>query len=302
VEKCDTSSAAWQSGEAGNVDVVADEMTLYAQIRELVSLLPSNNEDTENFDECADDLNRACENLDGSMADPALMLRQISDNGIFFETKRDYAKEMVTGFIKLNGATVGVIANRSAVYDEKGEVAEKFDNVLTAHACNKAADMVDFCDAFEIPVLSLTNVAGFGATKCDERHVAKSAAKLVAALSGATVPKVNVVTGKAYGSAYVIMNSKAIGADMTFAWPDAEIGTMNADHAAKIIADGKDAAAVAETAAAYEKLQNNVESAAARGYVDTIINAADTRKYVIGAFEMLYSKREERPVRKHTTV
>jgi acetyl-CoA carboxylase carboxyltransferase component len=230
------------------------------------------------------------------------MLRQISDNGIFFETKRDYAKEMVTGFIKLNGATVGVIANRSAVYDEKGEVAEKFDNVLTAHACNKAADMVDFCDAFEIPVLSLTNVAGFGATKCDERHVAKSAAKLVAALSGATVPKVNVVTGKAYGSAYVIMNSKAIGADMTFAWPDAEIGTMNADHAAKIIADGKDAAAVAETAAAYEKLQNNVESAAARGYVDTIINAADTRKYVIGAFEMLYSKREERPVRKHTTV
>ncbi len=302
VEKCDTSSAAWQSGEAGNVDVVADEMTLYAQIRELVSLLPSNNEDTENFDECADDLNRACENLDGCMADPALMLRQISDNGIFFETKRDYAKEMVTGFIKLNGATVGVIANRSAVYDEKGEVAEKFDNVLTAHACNKAADMVDFCDAFEIPVLSLTNVAGFGATKCDERHVAKSAAKLVAALSGATVPKVNVVTGKAYGSAYVIMNSKAIGADMTFAWPDAEIGTMNADHAAKIIADGKDAAAVAETAAAYEKLQNNVESAAARGYVDTIINAADTRKYVIGAFEMLYSKREERPVRKHTTV
>ncbi|WP_408071262.1 acyl-CoA carboxylase subunit beta [Butyrivibrio sp. JL13D10] len=302
VEKCDTSSAAWQSGEVGNVDVVADEMTLYAQIRELVSLLPSNNEDTENFDECTDDLNRGCENLDGAMADPALMLRQISDNGIFFETKRDYAKEMVTGFIKLNGATVGVIANRSAVYDENGEVAEKFDNVLTAHACNKAADMVDFCDAFEIPVLSLTNVAGFGATKCDERHVAKSAAKLVVALSGATVPKVNVVTGKAYGSAYVVMNSKAIGADMTFAWPDAEIGTMNADHAAKIIADGKDAGTVAETAAAYSKLQNNVESAAARGYVDTIINAADTRKYVIGAFEMLYSKREDRPVRKHTTV
>lgn len=302
VEKCDTSSAKWQSGEVGNVDVVADEMTLYAQIRELVSMLPSNNEDTENFDECADDLNRACENLDSFVSDPALMLGQISDNGIFFETKRNFAKEMVTGFIKLNGATVGVIANRSAIYDEKGEVAEKFDNVLTAHACEKAADMVDFCDAFEIPVLSLTNVNGFGATKCDERHVAKSAAKLVAALSGATVPKVNVVTGKAYGSAYVVMNSKAIGADITFAWPDAEIGTMNAEHAAKIIADGKDAGTVADTAAAYEKLQNNVESAAARGYVDTIISAADTRKYVIGAFEMLYSKREERPVRKHTTV
>jgi acetyl-CoA carboxylase carboxyltransferase component len=98
------------------------------------------------------------------------------------------------------------------------------------------------------------------------------------------------------------MNSKAVGADMTFCWEDAEIGTMEASLAAKIIADGKDAATVADTAAAYEKLQNNAESAAARGYVDTIISAADTRKYVIGAFDMLYSKRDERPAKKHTTV
>ena len=112
-EKCDTSSAKWQSSETGNVDVVADEATVYAQVRELVSLLPSNNEDGDSYQECSDDLNRACENLDGATADPSLIARQISDNGVFFETKREYAKEMVTGFIRLNGATVGLVGNRS---------------------------------------------------------------------------------------------------------------------------------------------------------------------------------------------
>ncbi len=301
-EKCDTSSASWQSAEVGSVDVTGDEETIYAQIRELVSLLPSNNEDTDSFEECTDDLNRVCENLEGSAADPALVFSQIADNGVFFETKRNFAKDMVTGFIRLGGATVGVFGNRTALYDEKGEVAEKFEDRLTAHGCEKAAELVNFCDAFDIPVLSLTNVSGFGATKCDERHLAKNAARLVAALASATTPKVNVVTGKAFGSAYVVMNSKAVGADLTFSWEDAEIGTMDAELAAKIIADGKDAQEVADTAAAYAKLQNNVESAAARGYVDTIINAADTRKYVIGAFDMLFSKRDERPAKKHTTV
>ncbi len=301
-EKCDTSSASWQSQEVGSVDVAGDEETIFAQIRELVSLLPSNNEDTDSFEECTDDLNRACENLDASASDPALVFGQIADNGVFFETKRNYAKDMVTGFIRLGGATVGVFGNRSALYDEKGEVAEKFDSRLTAHGCEKAAELVNFCDAFDIPVLSLTNVEGFGATKCDERHIAKNAARLVSALASATTPKVNVITGKAYGSAYVIMNSKAVGADMTFCWEDSEIGTMDAELAAKIIADGKDAQEVAETAASYAKLQNNAESAAARGYVDTIISAADTRKYVIGAFDMLFSKRDERPAKKHTTV
>ncbi len=301
-EKCDTSSSKWQSEEVGSVDVVGDEETIFAQIRELVTLLPSNNEDKDSEDECTDDLNRACENLDGSIEDPALIFSQISDNGVFFETKRSYAKDMVTGFIKLGGTTIGVFGNRSALYDEKGEVAEKFDTSLSAHGCSKAAELVNFCDAFDIPVLSVTNVAGFGATKCDERHIAKNAAKLVAALASATVPKVNVITGKAFGSAYVIMNSKAVGADMTFCWTDAEIGTMDAELAAKIIADGQDADVVADTAVSYAKLQNNSQSAAARGYVDTIIDAADTRKYVIGAFDMLYSKRDERPAKKHITV
>ena len=301
-EKCDTSSAKWQSSETGNVDVVADEATIYAQVRELVSLIPSNNEDGDSYQECADDLNRVCENLDGATADPSVIARQISDNGVFFETKREFAKDMVTGFIRLNGATVGFVANRTAVFDENGKEAEKFTDKLSAHACEKAAEFVNFCDAFDLPVLTLTNATGFGTSKCDERHVAKAAGKLVYALANATVPKVNLVTGKAFGSAYVIMNSRAIGADVTFSWPDAQIGTMDANLAAKIMCDGKDAETVSKAASDYAALQNNVKSAAARGYVDEIVEPADTRKYVIGAFEMLFTKRDERPAKKHGTV
>ncbi|RKM56027.1 carboxyl transferase [Butyrivibrio sp. CB08] len=301
-EKLDTSSAKWQSSETGNVDVVADEASVYAQIRELVSMLPSNNEDSDYFEDCTDDLNRACENLDGATADPAVIAGQISDNGVFFETKRNYAKEMVTGFIRLNGATVGLVGNRTAIFDENGKEAEKFDDKLTAHACEKAAEFIEFCDAFDIPVLTLTNATGFGSTKCDEKHVAKAAGKLVYALANATVPKVNLITGKAFGSAYVIMNSKAIGADVTISWPDAQIGTMDASLAAKILCDGKDAETVSKTATEYANLQNNVRSAAARGYVDEIVEPADTRKYVVGAFEMLFTKRDERPAKKHGTV
>ena len=301
-EKCDTSSAKWQSSETGNVDVVADEATIYAQVRELASLIPSNNEDGDSYQECADDLNRVCENLDGATADPSIIARQISDNGVFFETKREFAKDMVTGFIRLNGATVGFVANRTAVFDENGKEAEKFTDKLSAKACEKAAEFVNFCDAFDLPVLTLTNATGFGTSKCDERHVAKAAGKLVYALANATVPKVNLVTGKAFGSAYVIMNSRAIGADVTFSWPDAQIGTMDANLAAKIMCDGKDAETVSKAASDYAALQNNVKSAAARGYVDEIVEPADTRKYVIGAFEMLFTKRDERPAKKHGTV
>ena len=143
VTKCDTASAAFQSEEAGNVDVVADEATVLAKIRELVSMLPANNDDDAFFEDCTDDLNRACENMEGAVADPAIALSQISDNGQVFEVKSAYAKEMVTALIKLDGVTVGAVANRTALYDENGE-AEKFDAVLTPAGCEKAADFVNF--------------------------------------------------------------------------------------------------------------------------------------------------------------
>ena len=301
ITKCETSAADFQSKEAGIVDVVADEAGILAQIRELVSLLPANNEDGS-YEECSDDLNRACAEIANCVGDTSIALSQIADNGAVFEVKREYAKDMVTAFIKLNGATVGAVANRTEVYGEDGTVTEKYDAVLSAAGCYKAAEFINFCDAFEIPVLSLTNVKGFKADKQNEKGIANAAAKLTYAFANATVPKVNVIIGQAYGSAYVTMNSKAIGADITMAWPDAKIGTMDAKLAAKIICDGQGADAIDACAKEYEALQTSAASAAKRGYVDQIVEPVDTRKYVIGAFEMLFSKSEDLPAKKHGTV
>ena len=301
-DKCDTAAADFQSKETGVIDGVGTEDEILGQIRSLVSLLPSNNEDTDNYTECTDDLNRVCADLANCAGDTAIALSQIADNGEFFETKADYAKDMVTGFIRLNGMTVGAVANRSKVYDEEGNTAEEFDGTLSAMGCKKAAAFVKFCDAFGIPVLTLTNVKGLKATACSEKNLAREMAALTYAFADATVPKVNVITGKAFGSAYVTMNSKAIGADMVYAWPEAEIGMMAADMAAKIMYTDADADTLKAKTEEYKTLQSSPLSAAGRGYVDTIIEPADTRKYVIGAFEMLFTKREERPNKKHGTV
>lgn len=301
ISRCDTSAAAFQSEETGLVDMVADEASILAQIRQLVSILPANNSDLA-WTDCTDDLNRACAQISNCVGDTAIALSQIADDGLFVEVKQDYAKDMVAGFIRLNGATVGAVANRTEVCDENGETVEKFDAVLSPRGAEKAAAFVNFCDAFDIPVLTLTNVTGFAATTGDEKWMAKAAGRLTYAFANATVPKVNVIIGKAYGSAYVAMNSKAIGADITIAWPDAQIGMMDAKLAAKIICDGQGSDAIDACAKEYEALQNNVTSAAKRGYVDQIVEPADTRKYVIGAFEMLSSKTEGRPEKKHGTV
>lgn len=303
ITKCDSSSAKFQAEESGIVDVVADEATILEKVRELVSFLPANNEDDASFlEDCTDDLNRVNPEIAGCVGDTSVALSILSDDNNFFEVKAGYAKNMVTGFLRLDGVTVGAVANRSEICDEEGKVAEKLDAVLTAEGCEKAAEFVNFCDAFGIPVLTLTNVKGYEATLASEKAIAKAAAKLTYAFANATVPKVNVVIGKALGTAYVVMNSKAIGADITMAWPDAQIGAMDGKLAAKIMYDGQGADVINEKAAEYEALTLNVTSAAKRGYVDQIVNAADTRKYVIGAFEMLFTKSEDRPAKKHGTV
>ena len=299
--KCDTASAKFQSEDAGLVDFTGSEDEVLSGIRKLVTLLPANNEE-DAVDDCSDDLNRVCADLANAAGDTAILLSNIADDQDFVETKADYAKEMVTGFLKLNGTTVGAVANRTEVYGADGEKAEEFEAVLTARGARKAARFVKFCDAFNIPVLTLTNVTGFKADKHSERCIATAVAEMTHAFADATVPKVNVIIGKAYGSAYVAMNSKAVGADMTYAWEDASIGMMDAKLAAKIMYADADAATINEKAAEYASLQESVQSAAARGYVDTIISAEDTRKYVIGAFEMLFTKREDRPAKKHGTV
>lgn len=302
ISKCNTASAEYQSKTAGLVDGIGAEAEILGQIRDLVCMLPANNEDDMSYEECTDDLNRICADIANASEDTAIALAQIADNQILVETKKDYAKEMVTGFIRLNGMTVGVVANRSKVYNAEAEVEAEFDSVLTVEGCKKATDFVNFCDAFSIPVLTLTNVTGFAATVESEKNMASAVAKLTYAFANATVPKVNVIVGKAFGSAYVSMNSKSIGADLVYAWPTAEIGMMDAKLAAQIMYADADAETLNEKAAEYKELQSSPNSAAARGYVDAIIEPADTRKYVIGAFEMLFTKREDRPAKKHGTV
>ncbi len=302
ITKCDSSSAAFQSEESGIVDVVADEASLLAKIRELIAFLPANNKEGSDMTECTDDLNRVNEELANCVGDTSIALSILADNNDFYEVRTAYAKDMVTGFLKLDGVTVGAVANRSEVCDESGKVAEKLDAALSVEGCEKAADFVAFCDAFNIPVLTLTNVKGYSATLSSEKGIARAAARLTYAFANASVPKVNVIIGKALGTAAVVMNSKAIGADITMAWPDAQIGAMEGKLAAKIMYDGQGAEVIQEKAAEYDTLQLGAMSAARRGYVDQMIEAADTRKYVIGAFEMLFTKSEGRPAKKHGTV
>ncbi len=305
--KCDTASAAFQSEQAGTVDYVGSEDDILDKIRTLVSIIPANNEDDMSYDECTDDLNRLCPDLMACGGDMGLALSMISDDAFFMELKAMYAPEMVTGFIRLNGNTVGCVANRTEVYTE-GEKTASYESVLTAKGCEKAADFVSFCDAFEIPLLTLVNVEGYKADKHTERKIAKAAARLTYAFAQASVPKVTIVAGQAFGTAQLTMASKSIGADLVYAWPEASIGMMDSTAAAKIMyakeietaADG--AALIAEKAAAYAKEQSSALAAAKRGYVDDIIEAPDTRKRVIAAFEMLFTKREGRPDKKHGTV
>lgn len=300
-EKCDTASAAFQSRENGCIDGTGTQQEILDAIRDLVIMLPSNCEGDSYTQPCEDDLNRACSSMEQMREDPRYLLSQISDSNVFFETKKDYAKDMVTGFIKLNGMTVGAVANCSKVYDSEGKLAEEFDAKLTAEGCSKAAEFVTYCDAFNIPVLTLTNAEGLQASMTSEKNLAKALAHMAGALGNATVGKLNLITGKAYGSAYVFMNSKAMGADMVYAWEDAKIGMMDATLAAEIMYPDATGKELSDKAAEYEKIQSDVKSAAARGSVDRIIAPADTRKYLVAAMELLYTKYVCAPEKKHGT-
>lgn len=301
--KNDTSAAAYRAKNTLNVDVVATEAEIFDKVRDLMSYLPSN---CDSYDaaaaDCTDDLNRVLENMEGCVGDTVIALSQIADDGAYFEVKADYAKNMTTGFIRLDGMTIGCIANRTEEFDAEGNKVETYDAVLTAKGCDKATEMIRFCDAFGIPVLTLTNVKGYGSCEFAETNVATKAAKMMAAFAEADVPKVNVVIGQGFGSAFMAMNSKAIGCDMTFAWPNAQIGSIDAKHAAQIMYANESAEVIAEKAAAYAAAQANVSSAAARGYVDTIIDPAATRAHVIAAFEMLYTKSVNLPDKKHGAI
>ena len=296
--KLDTATASYLSNNTDMVSAVyEDDAAVLAEIRNLIDILPSNNGDEE-IAECNDDLNRTIANLDSFKDDARAVIQNIADNNIFFEANKDYAKEMVVGFIRLDGQTVGCVANQIKDGNSK----------LTAEGAYLAADFVRFCDSFNIPVITFVNTNGFVATVDNERRIADAAAKLTYSFADATVPKVTVVMGDAFGTAYTVMNSKSIGADMVYAWPTAKIGTMDPEMAVKIMYDAEIAASddkvakLAELKKEYTELQSSAMAAAKRGYIDDIIEPDATRKRVIAALDMLFTKEDVRPFKKHGTV
>ena len=303
----DTSDAKFQSEEAGNVCMTGTEEEILSAIHTLVSVLPANNEDDLSYDECGDDLNRLCEGLESFSGDTAAALALISDDGFYMEMKKAYAPSMVTAFIRLNGTTVGCVANRSESL-ENGEKTAEYGTELTAQGCEKAAEFVTFCDAFNIPVLTLVNTTGYKGCKCTEKKIAKAAARMTYAFANADVPKVTVMIGKANGTAGLSMNSKSIGADIVYAWKDASMSMMNAAPAVKIMyakeieASENPGQLIKEKTAEYSEKMEGIASAAKRGFIDDIIPASETRQRVIAAFEMLFTKREDRPSKKHGTI
>jgi acetyl-CoA carboxylase carboxyltransferase component len=301
----DTAQADFQAA-AGNVDFVCEgEEEIMNNIRELISILPSHNESDAYSDENDDDMNRLIPDFENIKADPTAALSSIADGNVFIETKADFAKDIVTGYLTLNGVTVGAIANRTAEFDENGKTKEKYEGVLTADGCYKAECLVKFCDAFGIPIITLTNVIGYASTVEEEKRIARASAKLLHAFVDADTPKINVIVGNAFGSAYIIMNSKHIGADFVFALESAKVGMMKADVACIIMEHDevlKSNEALAEKKKEYEEIQNNVEAAARRGYVDSVIPADAIRKHLIYSVDMLYSKLETGLPKKHGTV
>ena len=292
-EKCDTASADYQSAKTGLADFTGSEEEVLSGIRDLISVLPQNNETDLSADTCDDDLNRTVAGIDACKT-KAEMLSLISDHGKFIEVKKAHAPEMTVGFIRMNGQTVGAVANN--------------DRKITHFGCKKAIHFINFCDAFNIPVLTLADVDGFAQDLANEQQLARALGKLTFTYAETTVPKVTVVTGHAYGTAGLVMNGKAIGADLVYAWTNADMGLMDPKPAAELVyadeiakADDK-AAKIAELTAQYRKIQSSAEANARRGYVDDIIDPAETRQRVIAAFEMLYMKSAAEISRKHGTV
>ncbi len=298
-DKCDPSAAAEQA-QMGNVDFIGSNVEVFAAMRRLLAVLPANWRDEGVFDVCTDDLNRAVPDIKAYQKDTLGILSQVSDGGEVLEMGKENGASVVTAFIKLNGVTVGSVASRLA--GTKNGESVSFDGRLCPCGVRKAAKFIRFCDAFNIPVLTIAQTEGFKQKMKAEDVLPKAAARLIYAYATATVPKVTLAVGRSYGSAGIILGSKAVGADIVYAWPDAEIGTMDPKQAAKIMFEGADADTLKKEADAYNTLQQSASSAASRGYVDTIISEADTRKYLIGAFEMLYSKNEELPAKKHGTI
>jgi len=283
-----------------------NEQDCIDEIKRLLSFLPDNNLSDAPVYATEDDLNRVSQELNEMIPSEANkpydmldVIRNIVDNGDFLEIQKYFAQNIIIGFGRLNGKTVGIIANQP-----------KFmAGVLDVNSSDKGARFIRFCDAFNIPLITFTDVPGYLPGVGQEHSgVIRHGAKILYAFSEATVPKINIIVRKAYGGAYIAMNSKHLGCDIALAWPSAEIAVMGPDGAANIIFRKEITAAENPVEARNQKIEeyrekfSNPYIAAARGYVDDVIEPSTTRIRLISALEMLASKRESRPSKKHGNI
>jgi len=279
-----------------------NDVEALAEVRRLIDFLPLNNQQKPPVRPFFDDVNRLEDSLDtlipdnpNSPYDMKELITKLADEGDFYEIQEEFAKNILTGFIRMEGSTVGVVANQPMV----------LAGCLDIDSSRKAARFVRFCDAFEIPILSLVDVPGFlPGTSQEYGGVIKHGAKLLYAYGEATVPKVTVITRKAYGGAYVVMSSKHLMGDFNYAWPTSEIAVMGAKGATEIIhrADLGDAEKIAKHTQDYEDRFANPFVAAEKGVIDEVIMPHSTRKRVCRAFASLRNKKVHTPWKKHDNI
>ena len=299
--------AATHASKSGVATFVSpDERSCLEDVRYLLSFLPSNNLEIPPSEEPVDDPERECAALDSIIPDSSnvpydikQVIIEVVDDGEFFEYFPNWAGSIVCGFARVDGAPVGVVGNQPMV----------LAGVLDIESSEKAARFVRTCDSFNIPLVTFVDVPGF-LPGVDQEHggIIRHGAKLLYAFCEATVPRVQIITRKAYGGAYVVMNSKSIGADLAFAWPSAELAVMGPQGAVEILhrrelADAADPAATRDQLVRdYTERTANPYVAAERGYVDDVIQPSETRRKVVAALRVLRSKREDLPNRKHGNV
>ncbi len=297
-------SHATKSGVA--TFVAPDEKTCLDEVRYLLSFLPSNNLEEPTVLDMADDPDRGTPELADLMPaspnqpyDMKKVITSVVDEGDYFEVHPHWAMSITCGFARIDGRPVGIVGNQPAV----------LAGVLDIDSSEKAARFVRTCDAFNIPLVTFVDVPGFmPGTDQEYGGIIRHGAKLLYAYCESTVPRIQVITRKAYGGAYVVMNSKSIGADLAFAWPSAELAVMGPQGAVEIVfrrelAEASDPLARrAELVEEYTERYANPYVAAERGYVDDVIDPADTRRVLVRSLRVLGSKREELPRRKHGNV
>jgi propionyl-CoA carboxylase beta chain len=283
-----------------------DDEECLSMVRELLSFLPSNNLDDPPRKSCTDPADRADPAMDSIVPEQSNLpydmkdvIHSVADDGYFFEVHEHYAKNIVVGFARLNGQPVGIVANQPAM----------LAGTLDINASVKGARFVRFCDCFNIPLITFEDVPGFlPGTNQEYGGIIRHGAKLLFAFAEATVPKITVITRKAYGGAYCVMASKHIRTDVNYAWPTAEIAVMGPEGAVDIVYKRDLDAAANRENLRQEKIEEfrdrfaNPYVAAERGYVDAVIQPRDTRKKLIQALAMLETKREKLPPKKHGNI